>query len=98
MRERYITPGEKADRRTKNRLKMNGPLFHVGREIPIVLDGGSVKFLGDGVPVPARLLHSCTTDWVGWVPADHIRIDNPRDLGWTEGDVRYYILQDRKER
>ncbi len=61
-----VLPTDKASMRTRNRLIEAGPEFNIGREMPVVYFGGE--------GVNARLLHSIRNDWVGWVPADEIRL------------------------
>ncbi len=53
--------------RTKNRINEFGPEFNIGREMPVVCFGS--------LQVRARLLHSISKDWVGWVPADEVKIE-----------------------
>jgi hypothetical protein len=87
---KYLTPTESADRRTLNRLRENGPIFNVGRETPVVCFGFNATMM------KARLLHSLKTDWVGWVPAIHIRIDSLEDVGWNDVDLQIF-MRNRKE-
>ncbi len=61
-----VVPTPTASSRTKNRIFENGPEFNLGREMPVVCFGGG--------EVSARLLHSTTTNWVGWVPENEIKI------------------------
>lgn len=55
---------EDASPRTRHRIYQFGPHFTVGRELPDIVV--------DDVIIPARLLSSHKTDWVGWVAADEI--------------------------
>ncbi len=63
---KHVLCNDKSSKRILNRLYVNGPRFHLGREMPIVYIGGEM--------VKARLLHSTKTNWVGWVPAHEISI------------------------
>lgn len=67
MREHVVTVKPDASRRTKNRIRENGPAFHLGREMPVVISGECGR-------VQAMLLHSTKNDWVGWVPVEDIDI------------------------
>lgn len=91
MEPKYITPTEHADKRTLNRLKENGPVFHIGREMPVVCFGSNATM------THARLLHSVKNDWVGWVPAIHIRTETLEKVGWTKEDLNIFIRNNRKE-
>lgn len=62
----HILCNDKSSKRTLNRLHENGPLFHLGREMPEICFGTEL--------VKARLLHSTRTNWIGWVPAEEISI------------------------
>jgi len=55
--------GGKASKRTRNRVKENGPKFMFEAH-------GQMKF--DGSVEPAVLFKSLSTKWVGWLPAEEI--------------------------
>lgn len=67
MKEHIVTATSDASRRTKNRIRENGPSFHLGREMPVVISGEFGR-------VQAMLLHSTKNNWVGWVPVDEVNI------------------------
>lgn len=63
---KHILCNDKSSKRTLNRLNEHGPLFHLGREMPIIYIGN--------IMLKVRLLHSTKTHWVGWLPANEISI------------------------
>lgn len=57
-----ITPTSRASKRTKERIKRNGPTFvEVDRSRPVCFDG-----------ILCSRLVSMTTDWDGWIPTEEI--------------------------
>lgn len=61
-----------ASKRTRKRVKKFGPLFHLGREMPLIYPESTGK--------RAILVHSVSTDWVGWLPVDEINIDTKHEI------------------
>ena len=63
------TNGQTASKRTRNRVKENGPEFTFIRA-----GTPSLPSIGSG---PAVLLESQRTRWMGWLPAGEISVSRP---------------------